>query len=186
MLCTSISKVAMGKGALRSARREVYKMTGKRVLIVLGLALLVTACGGWGADHGNGTVIMAPFTDEEFGIRGNAPAEGWAERAALLQQSFPGTTDELTAFLIEETDLIGLPKPTGTYRGSAWTWQLYRFETQLQSADPGIYRLDMGLAQGEAAIYLVTLVTMPMEYEDHAALYESVFTHAMYALAPLG
>lgn len=160
-------------------------MTGKRVLIVLSLALLVTACGGWGADHGSGTVIMAPFVDEQFGIRGNAPAEGWAERAVLLQQSFSGTTDELPTLLVEETDLIHLPRSIGTYRGSALTWQLYKFETQLQSADPGIYRVDMGLAEGEAAIYFVTLVTMPMEYEDHAALYESVFTHAMYALAPL-
>jgi hypothetical protein len=160
-------------------------MAGKRVLIVVSLALLVTACGGWGADHGSGTVIMAPFVDEQFGIRGNAPAEGWAERAALQQQSFTGTTDELIALLVEETDLIGLPKPTGTYRGRALTWQLYRFETQLQSVGPGIYRVDMGVAEGEAAIYFVTLVTMPMEYEDHAALYESVFTHAMYALAPL-
>ena len=160
-------------------------MAGKRVLIVLSLALLVTACGGWGADHGSGTVIMEPFIDEQFGIRGNTPAAGWAERAVLLQQSFSGTTDELTALLVEQTDLIGLPKSTGTYKGRALTWQLYRFETQLQSAEPGIYRVDMGVAEGEAAIYFVTLVTMPMEYEDQAALYESVFTHAMYALAPL-
>jgi hypothetical protein len=161
-------------------------MAGKRVLIVLSLALLVSACGGWGADHGSGTVIMAPFVDEQFGIRGNAPAEGWAERAALLQQSFPGTTDELLPLLVEQTDLIGLPKSVGTYKGRALTWQLYRFATQLQGTPPGIYRVDMGMAQGEAAIYIVTLVTMPMEYEDQAALYESVFTHAMWALTPLG
>jgi hypothetical protein len=161
-------------------------MDGKRTLVVLSLALLVTACGGWGAGHGSGTVIMAPFVDEQFGIRGNAPAGGWAERAVLLQQSFPGTTDELIALLAEETDLIGLPKSTGTYKGRALTWQLYRFETQLQSVGPGIYRVDMGVAEGKAAIYLVTLVTMPMEYDEQAALYESVFTHAMWALTPLG
>jgi hypothetical protein len=161
-------------------------MTAKRVLIVLSLVTLVTACGGGSADHGSGTVIMAPFVDEEQGIRGNAPAEGWAERAVLLQQSFSGTSDELTALLAEQTDLIGLPRSIGTYRGRALSWQLYRFETQLQSAGPGIYRVDMGVAQGEAAIYFVTLITMPMEYEDQAALYESVFTHAMWALTPLG
>jgi len=160
-------------------------MTAKRVLIVLSLVLLVTACSGWGADHGSGTVIMAPFVDEQFGIRGNAPVEGWAERAVLLQQSFTGTSDELTALLAEQTDLIRLPKSIGTYEGRALTWQRYRFDTQLPDAGPGIYRVDMGVAQGEAAIYFVTLITMSVEHEDHAALYESVLTHAMWALTPL-
>jgi hypothetical protein len=161
-------------------------MAAKRVLIVLSLVLLVTACSGSDAGDGSGTVIMAPFVDETNGIRGNAPADGWAERAVLLQQSFTGTTDELTALLAEQTDLIGLPKSIGTYRGRALTWQLYRFETQLESAGPGIYRVDMGVAQGETAIYFVTLITVSMEYERQAALYESVFTHAMWALTPLG
>jgi len=161
-------------------------MTAKRVLILLSLATLVTACGGWGADHGGGTVIMAPFMDEAQGIRGNAPAEGWAERAVLLQQSFTGTADDLTALLAEQTDLIRLPRSIGTYEGRALTWQRYRFETQIPDAGPGIYRVDMGVAQGETAIYLVTLITESMEYERQAALYESVLTHAMWALTPLG
>jgi hypothetical protein len=66
------------------------------------------------------------------------------------------------------------------------TWQRYRFETQIPDAGPGIYRVDMGVAQGETAIYLVTLITESMEYERQAALYESVLTHAMWALTPLG
>jgi hypothetical protein len=160
-------------------------MNTKRVWIVLSLVMLVTACGGWDADHGSGTVIMAPFIDEAQGIRGNAPAGGWAERAVLLQQSFTGTTDDLTALLAEQTDLIHLPKSIGTYKGRALAWQLYRFDTQLESAGPGIYRVDMGVAQGETAIYLVTLITVSMAYENQAALYESVFTHAMWALTPL-
>jgi hypothetical protein len=160
-------------------------MIAKRLWIVLSLVTLVTACSGWGAGHGGGTVIMAPFVDEAQGIRGNAPAGGWAERAVLLQQSFTGTTDDLTALLAEQTDLIHLPKSIGTYKGRALAWQLYRFDTQLESAGPGIYRVDMGVAQGETAIYLVTLITVSMAYENQAALYESVFTHAMWALTPL-
>jgi len=159
-------------------------MALERLLTLLTLAILVTACGS-GAGHGSGMVIMAPFVDEQFGIRGNAPVEGWAERAVLLQQSFTGTLDELTALLVEETDLVRLPKSIGTYQGQALAWQLYRFETQLQSVGPGIYRVDMGVAESETAFYLVTLVTMPMEYQDQAALYESVFRHAMWALTPL-
>lgn len=161
-------------------------MNGKRSLVVIACSLLaITACTALQSEHGSGTIAMVPFTSDEHGIRGVTPLEGWADQAALVQQSFPGTKDELVAVIAEQTDLIALPRSIGTYKGSTFTWDLYTFETQIQDAEPGIYRVDMGLAKGESAIHLVLLITVPAEYATNPALYETVFTHALYALTPI-
>jgi hypothetical protein len=161
-------------------------MNGKRSLVVIACSLLaITACTALQSGHGSGTIAMVPFASDEHGIRGVTPPEGWADRAALVQQSFPGTKDELVAIIAEQTDLIALPRSIGTYKGSALTWDLYTFETQLKDVEPGIYRVDMGLAEGESAIHLVFLITVPAEYATHPALYETVFAHALYALTPI-
>jgi hypothetical protein len=127
---------------------------------------------------------MVPFTDDEQGIQGIMPMEGWADQAVLLQQSFQGTKDELVVLLTEQTDLIAVPRSIGTYKGSRFTWELYTFTTQLSDAGPGIYRVDMGLAEGDK-FYLVLLVSVPADYAAKAAMYDAVFTHALYALTPL-
>jgi hypothetical protein len=163
-------------------------MTKGRSWGVLACTLVVLAACAVRLPEGQaGAVPMIPFTDEEQGIRGNAPLEGWSDRAALLQQSYSGTLDELTALLVEQTDLVRVPRSTGMVRGAHLTWHLYTFTTQLEDVGPDLYRLDMGLAhvEQEARYYIVTLITLPMEYETNEALYRTVFEHALYALEPL-
>jgi hypothetical protein len=128
---------------------------------------------------------MMPFSDQDQGIQGVAPLEGWSEQAILLQQSFLGTKDELVTAIAEQTDLVTLPRPIGTYRGSALTWELFVIECQIYEAGPGIFRIDLALAQNSTRYYLVSLTTKPDEYAVHAPMYEAVFSHALYALQPL-
>jgi hypothetical protein len=146
--------------------------------------LVLTACNGLYADNNSGAIAMVPFTDNDQGIEGVMPMEGWTDQAALLQQSFSGTGDELLALLKEQTDLISLPRSIGSYKGSRFTWDLYTFTTQFAEAEPGIYRVDMGVAEGDK-FYLVTLITVPAAYEANTAFYETAFVHAMYALNPI-
>ena len=65
------------------------------------------------------------------------------------------------------------------------TWNLFEIEGQIYDAGPGIYRMDLALAQDSSRFYLVALITRPDEYTAYAAMYEAVFTHALYALQPL-
>jgi hypothetical protein len=150
--------------------------------------LAMTACVAPLPEGESGLVAMIPFTNEEYGIRGNAPMGGWSDRAVLIQESFPGTMDDLVELAVAQTDLVRLPRSTGTYRGAYLTWDLYTFSTRVEDAGPDIYRVDMGLAHVErdARYYLVFLIAQPMDYEANKALYQTVFEHALYALEPLG
>jgi hypothetical protein len=162
-------------------------MTKRNLLlgVLTSIFLTVTACSGLQGEHGSGSIAMAPFVSEEYGIRGLAPQEGWTDRALLAQMSFPGTMDELVTEITADTDLIALPRSIGTYRGSAFTWDLFKFNTQIKDQGSAIYRVELALAQSESAIYLVYLVTQPTDYAANTALYKTVYIHALYALTPI-
>jgi hypothetical protein len=163
-------------------------MNVNRVHVVLALALLVVpACVPSPAKGPSGSLPMIPFVDENQGIRGNAPLEGWSEQAILIQQSAFGTDDELIANIAEQTDLVRLPRSTGTYASAHLTWHLYSFATQLADAPPGIYQVDLALAEMEDRVgyYMVLLVAQSSTYEAHRAQYRAVLEHALYALEPL-
>ena len=162
-------------------------MKKKRFFLGVLASVLLALAGCTAAEHAgeSGVIALAPFVDETFGLRGVRPVEGWAEKAVLLQQSALASMDELVAALVEDTDLIALPRSTGTYEGRHLTWNLYTFTTRIEDLGPDIYRVDLGLAQGDAAIYMVILVSEPASYPQHETLYETVYRHAMYALEPL-
>jgi hypothetical protein len=149
--------------------------------------LVVTACAAPLPEGESGSVAMIPFASEEYGIRGNAPLEGWSDRAVLIQESFPGTMDEFVAVLVEKTDLVQLPRSTGAYKGAYLAWDLYTFGTQIVDAGPGVFKVDLALAQGkgEAKYYMVLLVAQSMGYVANEEKYETVFEHALYAFEPL-
>ena len=147
---------------------------------------LVAACGVPLPQGDRGSVGMVPFVDREHGIRGYAPLEGWTDRAILIQQSFEGTKEELVSTLVDQTDLMQLPRATGLYRGAHLTWDLYSFGTQLPDAAPGVYRVDLALAEANGGgTYMAIMVTRPMEYQANQAQFRAVFEHALYAMAPL-
>jgi hypothetical protein len=90
----------------------------------------------------------------------------------------------LSALLLEQTDLISLPRSHGTYQGAHLSWELYTFHTQLQDAPPGIYRVDMGISEQDGVQYLAILVCVSTTYDQHTPMYEAVFEHVLYALQP--
>ena len=170
------------------------------LILLLSVILAATACSASLADSDSGSIGLMPFTDEEFGIRGVVPwvcrrsnpgdfeCEGLTpdqSPAALIQQSFPGSRDELIPVLLDRVSVEQAPDKVGNYRGAAFTWDLYAFETQIVEAGSEAYRIDLALAEGDSASYLVALVTVPDVYDANAALYKAVFTRAVYALAPL-
>jgi hypothetical protein len=158
-----------------------------RLGVLLCVLVVVTACTGSLPGGKSGVVAMMPFTDREQGIRGNAPLSGWADRVALNQESFSGTLEEWVATAVEKTDIVSLPRSVGTYEGSFLTWDLYTFSTRIEGAGPDIYRVDVGLAQNKARskVYMVLLVTAPVDYAANQAMYRTVFEHALYAFEPL-
>ena len=85
--------------------------------------------------------------NDEFGIRGIAPVEGWAEEA------HPAPLDELVAALIKETDLISLPRSTGTYQGAYLNWKLYSFVSRIQDEGDMLFRVDLATAKDDTRSY---------------------------------
>ena len=148
--------------------------------------LFVTAACGQGLPPGDsGAIAMAPFIDETFGIRGLAPAGGLSEKAALLQQSVPGTLADLEAIIAQQTELTRSPEPIGTYSGRYLAWDLYEFETRVKEAGPWFYRVHMALAAGEEGYYNVVLLARPTDYAANKTRYLTAYEHALYALEPL-
>jgi len=155
--------------------------------VLVALLLALPACIPSPPEGASGSLAMIPFVDENDRIRGNAPLEGWSDQAVLIQEPVPGTVDELVASIAEQTDLIRLPRSTGTYAGAHLTWDLYSFATQLADVGPGIYQVDLALAKMEddTGYYMVALVAQAATYEANRAQYRAVLEHALYALEPL-
>lgn len=128
------------------------------------MLLSMTACTA--PSVGSGVIAMVPFSSDDFGIHGVGPA-GWAEAEAgrfacgspptedaqLLQESFPGSMDELVPLLLADTNLDALPERGGTYKDSAFSWDLYTFYTQIEELGAETYRLRLALAEGESVSY---------------------------------
>jgi hypothetical protein len=159
----------------------------RRLILVALLCLLltVTACGGSLSAHDGGVIVMESFEDPEMGIRGLRPLDGWTDQGELVVGSFPGPMDEAIAMVLTQVALDVLPTPRGTYRGTAFTWNLYTFETQIEGAGTETFRVDLALAEGESTSYYVALAMRPDAYDGNPALYGTVFVHAVYALAPV-
>jgi hypothetical protein len=158
-------------------------MKGKRLWIVW-LLLLATGCAVSLPPGERGVVAMVPFWDEQNGIHGVKPLDGWSEEATVLLQSFPGSREELSALLIEQTDLISIPQSRGTYQGAHMLWDLHTFHTQLHDGPPGIYRIDMGVSERDGIQYFAILVCVSTTYDQHETMYETVFEHVLYNLQP--
>ena len=152
---------------------------------LLGVLLTVTACAGPSSTHGSGAIAMVPFVDKEVGVRGVRPIDGWTEQGELVIDAIPGTMDEAIAMALTRVALDALPPPRGTCKGTALTWDLYTLETQVEGAGAETWRIDLALAEGASAAYFVVLIVRPDAYDDNFALYDAVFEHATYALAPL-
>ena len=105
--------------------------------------------------------------------------------AVLLQQSIPVPFDDLGPSLLAQVSLEELPGSTGTYRETALTWNLYTFEAQIYELGTGIHKVHLAEAEGDSTSSSVVLITSPDDYEANATLYDTLFSHVLYVLAPL-
>jgi len=122
--------------------------------------------------------------NREYGIRGIEP-NGMAGLLYFSQESVPVTMDVLYPVLMEQTGLEEFPQPYDRLSGTAFTWDLYTVETIIPDSGLEMVRIDIALAERDITTYLVAMLTFPDDYNNHARMYETIFTHAVYALAPL-
>jgi hypothetical protein len=127
---------------------------------------------------------MTPIINQEQGIRGIEP-DGMADLLYFSQESVPASIDEIYPVLLEQLDLEEFPPPYDRLSGTAFTWDLYTVETIIPDSGLEMVRIDIALAERDITTYLVAMLTFPDDYNDHARMYETIFTHAVYALAPL-
>lgn len=137
-------------------------------------------------------ITLEPFTNETYGIQGVVPA-GWqaaspgitargtsaADVTVLAQQSAALNADALLQVLLPQLRLTEAPESVGTLETPSLTWTLYQVDVDALGT---ALRVDLALAQGEAASYVVLLQTSPEEYDQ---LHEQVFLPALNALSPL-
>jgi len=150
-------------------------------------------------DAGNGVVIMTPFTSDDLGLRGVVP-QGWIEvqpgvfargasstdRTALILQSAPGmTAEEVAAVAGAQLGLERLPERAGIYRGSALTWDVYSLDAQIEDLGSETFRVNLALAPQDSATYPVALIVSPQDYAAQTPMFETVFSHVLYALVPV-
>jgi hypothetical protein len=156
-------------------------------LLSLGVSLIIAlttiGCAG-SLTEDDGLVIMTPYINEELGIRGVYP-DDVSDQLHFEQSAVPLTLDEVYPLFIEQTDLEEFPKPVGRLKGIAFTWDLYTVETTLLDSGLETVRIDIALAERNMTTYFVLMITFPEDYDDHTRMYETIFTHAVYALAPL-
>ena len=166
-----------------------------RLLWIAAVAVLLIAVAL--PDTGSGVVIMAPFTSDEMGIRGAVP-QGWIEvqpgvfargtsstdQTGLTLQSAPGmTVEDLAAVAAAQLGLERFPERVGIYSGSSFTWDLYTIEVDSSDLGTGIVRL--AVTESDGTSYVVALLVLSGDYDAQAPLLETVFFHAVYALAPV-
>ena len=158
-------------------------------ILLLVAALSLTACSISLPQGASGHIALIPFWDEGQGIQGVQPLEGWSEETRLVQIALPASSQEALAQILAETDLSTLPESTGTYKGKAFTWDLYTFESRLEGAPVDSVHFDLAVAETESATppgtYIVMLLSLPDNYRANPAFYDSVFTHVVYALEPM-
>ena len=154
------------------------------ILICAG-ALAISACSFSLPQGTSGSIALIPFWDEVQGIQGVQPLEGWSEEAQLRQLAVPGSREDVIALILPQINLSVLPESTGRFRGKAFTWDLYTFESHLEEVPVDTLHFDLAVAESGSTTHIVALLTLPTAYDANPALYDTVFTHALYALEPV-
>jgi dienelactone hydrolase len=140
-------------------------------------------------------LALAPFSHDELGLRGVAPRE-WAEvepghfsrgvwptdLARLTSEFYPGMTLDwaVEAVVLPALHWDELPPRVGRHESAALSWDLHKVDTVV----PGVDRVvvDLALAESEAGIYMVALMS---SRDEHEALRQAVFVPAVQGLEPL-
>jgi len=171
-----------------------------RILLILWIFLVTSACGGNLFANRPGSIPMQPYTNEELGIRGVRPfycnpmsldtydCSSLNSNNSLVimnQIAYPGTRQDLFNLLLEQNEISDFPPPLGTYQGGSLTWELYEFDIANKIIGPTIFHSRLALAEDQSRIYLVALAALPHDYQLNLALYQSAFEHSLYAFEPI-
>jgi len=163
--------------------------------------LTATACSLELPQGESGSIPFIPIFNQEAGIQGVVLLGCEAEDAdshncssvtpdesilEIVQFRLPGSREDIISIVKEQTALSHHPEPVAQYRRAAFTRDLYTFETQLNEIGPLTLWLDLAMAQDDTQSYLVAMDTLPEDHDSHAAWYDTVFTHVVYALSPMG
>ena len=154
-------------------------------ILILASTVAVTACSFSLPEGTDGSIALIPFWDKDQRIQGVQPMEGWSEEALLRQVAITSSPKEARALILAQTNLSTLPDSTGRYRGKAFTWDLYRFESSLDEVPDAILHFDLAVAKRDSTTYVVALIALTDAYGANRAMYDTVFTHAMYAFKPM-
>lgn len=133
-------------------------------------------------------IELVPFTSQEKGIRGLAPA-GWKEigpgafargssaldQAALVHDAVPMDAKTLVGILARQLGLEAAPEPAGTRETKGLSWTLYAIQVQ------GV-AVNVAVAEREGGTLVIMLQGTIDESE---ALYDTVFLPAVDALVTL-
>ena len=155
------------------------------VILIAASTVAITACSFSLPSGSEGSIALIPFWDEEQGIQGVQPMEGWSQEALLRQIAIRSSPEEARALILEQTSLSAFPESTGQYRGKAFTWDLYSFKSSLEEVPDAILHLDLAVAERDSTMYVVALIALPEAYDANRARYDTIFTHALYALEPM-
>jgi len=155
------------------------------VILILASTVAITACSFSLPKGIDGSIALIPFWDDEQGIQGVQPMEGWSQEALLRQIAIRSSPEKTRALILEQTNLSAFPESTGQYKGKAFTWDLYWFESTLEEVPDAILHFDLSVAERDSTTYVVALIALPDAYDANRAMYATVFTHAMYAFEPM-
>jgi hypothetical protein len=155
------------------------------VILIVASIVSITACSFSLPEGVDGSIAMLPFWDENQGIQGVQPVEGWSEEALLRQIAIHTSPEEARALILEQTNLSAFPETAGQYRGKTFTWDLYRFESTLDEVPDATLHFDLAVAERDSTTYIVALIALIDAYDANRAMYDAVFTHALYALEPM-
>jgi hypothetical protein len=173
--------------------------------ILVCILLSTTACTASLPGGESGYIALLPFSSEELGARGVLPQacnqgepgvfdcsslRAGQSPVFLILRSYPITREEFMPLLVTDLNLAAVPSVRGTYSGPALTWELYQLEIPFLDLGPERFRLDLALAEHDAAeqgsvLYAIALLTLPADYDSHRALYDTLLRHMLHELAPL-
>ncbi|HSF83367.1 MAG TPA: hypothetical protein VLA49_19170 [Anaerolineales bacterium] len=171
-----------------------------KIFLLLGLILSVSACSGEHLANRSGSIPMLPFSDTELGFRSTRPffcnqvgmgtydctdLNPTGNPVYMNQLVFEGSLTELLELVAQQIDAPLPPEEIGAYQSAALSWKLYTLEAANIELGPDKFHIQVALAEDETRCYLIALAALPEDYQADQKMYDTIFTHALYAFEPM-
>jgi len=170
------------------------------IFILLCLILSLTACNESPLGNQSGAIPMLQYSDSELGLRGVRPfqcnpvATGVYDCTSLNpagnlvifeQLALDMSLDELIELFSQQVDTPITQDEPVAYQSAAFSWELYTLEAAVKDLGTEKYHIQIALASDQSRNYLIALATLPEDYQAYQKLYDSIYTHALYAFESL-